>query len=133
MKERYPSVKTLIQAAPHHDRAIALRARKVLDGREPVAFFVGTGKKYAKLCAVDKVLQNHGIESVTFECQRENMNNCHDNHKPTGFDYSNTGDSYASTVVLYEGRFMVSGWADMLEWHERRCSACRKLEKARFA
>jgi hypothetical protein len=120
---RYPSVKTLRALEDTVDEDVtALRIRKVLDGRTPLTRengFLGGDMKLAKLCTIDKLLGNHGVEFVRFECAR---------HEGTyeGFEFSNTGDSYATTLILYEGKFYVTGWADMLEWHEKRCKDCRE-------
>jgi len=120
---RYPSVKTLKPLAEQADNGVtALRIRKVLDGRTLLTRedgFLGGDMKLAKLCAIDKLVGNHGIEFVRFECARREGTH-------EGFEFSNTGDSYATTLILYEGRFYVTGWADMLEWHEKRCKDCRE-------
>ncbi len=73
-----------------------------------------------RLHAADALLGNLGVEG--FEL-------------PTGdfLTYSNAGDSYAATVVLRDGQFHVSSWADELERFEReheeetgeeRCGYC---------
>lgn len=57
-----------------------------------------------RLRAIDRLLGNHGVESVR---TRTGAN---------GFRYSNTGDSYAATVVLFpSGTFRVSSWGDIVE------------------
>lgn len=123
---RYPSVKTLkaLEEYTHNDVA-ALHIRKVLDGRTALtreSGFLGGDMKLAKLCAVDRLLGNHGVEFVKFPCQEGE-------YEPEGFEFSNTGDSYTTCLILYKGRFHVTGWADMLEWHERRCAECLKRSR----
>ena len=57
-----------------------------------------------RLRAIDRLLGNHGIETVS------------DRYGMTVFRYSNTGDSYAATVVLFaSGAFRVSSWGDIVE------------------
>lgn len=132
---RYPSVKTLLDLTHHRDdRETALKVRKLLDGRtdpdaegwrgvgQPGASYSSQrGTKLGKLEAADKALGNHGVEWLAFECQREEYGN------PDGFYYSNAGDTYNATLVLYEGTFRVTTYGDMVENHEKRCAACRKL------
>lgn len=117
---RYPSVKALSAIVGNEGREVALAARKILDERTAIPFTVNTGKSFRKLCAVDKLLRNCGVEWVTWECDE------HDSFQPDGFHYSNTGDTYAATLVLVGTRFVVSSWGDMVEQHERSCTACRK-------
>ena len=50
---------------------------------------------------IDKVLNNHGIES--------NFNNT----SFLGIFYSNTGDSYATTILHYKGKLRIGCWADV--------------------
>lgn len=123
---RYPRVKTLLQIAGHGGRRAALAARKVLDERTPM--LDAWGKPYckhsshndeAKLSAVDKLLGNHGVEWATFECADSYTDD-------DGFYYSNSGDTYNGTLVLYKRRFRVTTFGDMMENHEKRCAACRK-------
>ena len=117
---RYPSVKTLLELTEQRsNRDAALAVRKVLDG------FHGGDRKLAKLHLIDKLLGNHGVEFQRFDCSEDWDN-------PEGFEYSNTGDSYAATLVLYNDRFLVSGWADMVEAHERRCPACVKRSRTEW-
>lgn len=118
---RIPTAKTLLQIVDKKDDAAtqwekAKRCRKVLEGKGEYSGL----RRNEKLAEVDTIVGNHGIEWLTFECQRERWDD------PDGFSYSNTGDTYAPTLVLYNGRFRVSAWGDMVEVHERRCAACRK-------
>lgn len=62
-----------------------------------------------RLRAIDRLLGNHGVENVSLR------NGGH------GFSYSNTGDSYACTVVLFaSGTFRVSSWGDIVERNMNR-------------
>jgi len=57
-----------------------------------------------RLRAIDRLLGNHGIENV------RHRDGSH------AFSYSNTGDSYAPTVILFaSGSFRVSSWGDIVE------------------
>lgn len=78
----------------------------------------------AKLSAVDKLIGTCGVEYVRFECKDSD-----DYGDGAGFSYCNNGDTYAATLVLYKGRFIVSSWGDMVEKHERRCSKCLKRSR----
>lgn len=122
---RYPSVKTLTECSPHNDRAIALDVRKVLDGRTEVesTAIYGGARSHDKLCVADKLLHNHGVEWISWSCEDG------DGAYPKGFHYSNAGDIYNATLVLYQGRFLVTTYGDMVERHERHCSACLKRSR----
>ena len=64
----------------------------------------GISRPGRRLRAIDRLLGMHGVESVRLR------NGEH------GFRYSNTGDSYACTVVLFaSGTFRVSSWGDIVE------------------
>jgi len=122
---RYPSVKTLLDMT--RDRPTALAVRKVLDERTPMTDQWGglilrhcSFNDDAKLAAADRLLANHGVEWITFECSRDKY------HDPDGFAYSNAGDTYNATLVLYQRRFLVTTYGDMVERHERQCCKCRK-------
>jgi hypothetical protein len=128
---RYPSVKTLLDLTHHRDdRPTALKVRKVLDERTKLQDQWGRDLQRhtsklddAKLAAADKLLGNHGVEWLTFECQRDNY------HDPDGFAYSNAGDTYNATLVLYKRSFRVTTYGDMVENHEKHCAACRKRSR----
>ena len=51
--------------------------------------------------AIDEVLENHGVES--FKTSQGYV------------DYSNTGDSYALTVVNFKGKLRATSWGDIAE------------------
>lgn len=74
-----------------------------------------------KLVVVDEFIGNFGVEWLAYECQREVQ------IAPLGFYYSNAGDTYNVTLILIQETFRVSDWGTLVEQHERRCAACRKL------
>lgn len=64
---------------------------------------------FRRLRAIDRLLGNHGIEFVR---RRDGSH---------AFAYSNTGDSYAATVILFDsGAFRVSSWGDIVERNPNR-------------
>lgn len=76
-----------------------------------------------RLEAIDKLLENHGVEAIRGEWQN-------------GYwcdivaAYSNTGDTYALTVLQVRGdwsgarsRFIISSWGDWVERNEKLLSA----------
>ena len=65
------------------------------------------------IAMLDDLLENHGVETIDNPRTQEPL-----------FVYSNSGDSYAATVVYsYESdEYHVAAWADMLEdWEKRHC------------
>lgn len=69
----------------------------------------GIQRPSRRLRAIDRLLGNHGIESV------RHKNGSH------AFSYSNTGDAYAPTVILFaSGAFRVSSWGDIVERNMNR-------------
>ena len=60
--------------------------------------------------AIDAVLENFGVEALGSDLGGFYR------HAPQ-YSYSNTGDSYAATVILDNetGRFIVSSWGDLVE------------------
>jgi len=62
-----------------------------------------------RLQAIDRLLGNHGIENVRH----------HDGSH--AFSFSNTGDSYVSTVILFaSGAFRASSCGDIVERNSNR-------------
>jgi hypothetical protein len=129
---RYPSIKTILKYnLTNGDRKLALAVRKVLDGRTRLQDQWGrdvprhsSREDEEKLKALDMLLDTHGVEWLAFECLRSDYSGSGD-----GFYYHNTGDTYASTLVFYRRRWRVSSWGDMVEAHERKCAACRRLAR----
>ncbi len=109
----------------------------------------GTISHEEALAACDKVLGNHGIETIAPEGRdgRGVPGNYTDEgvrHLPP-FSYSNNGDSYHPTLVRdhKEGKWLIAGWADVLEAFEKehklndyeefdeepeRCPSCGKTD-----
>ena len=54
------------------------------------------------MSAIDEVLDNHGVEGFKTS-------------KGDYVEYSNTGDSYALTVVYYRNKFRACSWGDIAE------------------
>ena len=72
-------------------------------------FTRGIRRDSRRLRAIDRLLGNHGVEPV-----RLRNGEC-------AFTYSNTGDSYAATVILFaSGAFRVSSWGDIVERNSNR-------------
>ena len=117
---RYPSATTL-QRITGGDRRLALKLRRLLDGRLNPTLASPRCAEWVRqcynnpsgveqiLCAADELIGTHGVECVWGE----------DELRPA-FEYLNTGDSYAATLIWSDGAFRVSGWADELERRERR-------------
>lgn len=69
----------------------------------------GIRRDSRRLRAIDRLLGNHGVEAVRFR------------NGSLAFEYSNTGDSYAATVILFaSGAFRVSSWGDIVERNSNR-------------
>jgi len=64
--------------------------------------------------AADRLLDNHGIEAQRNEDEDADWDDAPD------FLYSNTGDSYAPTLLFRGGRVWISSWGDEMEARERR-------------
>jgi len=75
------------------------------------------GDIFLALKIIDAVLGNFGVEYVE--------SNEDDYHRKEGLDYSNTGDSYAATVIYDYGRgkWEVTSWGDIVEYDEKRFGA----------
>jgi len=109
-----PTVKTIMRTGCDIDTAKKIRL--LFEGKlnpsevsNNCAKWVGScynePMKYEQiLCAVDDLLGNHGMEFLR----------CHNGHNYT---YSNTGDTYAVTVIRdhYSLRWLVTSWGDLVE------------------
>ncbi len=140
-----PSVKTLMQITGN-DRPLALKVRRVLDGRLSPAKASPKAASWADRChfrphqnghelilaACDELLGGCGVESVNPECDPQNYDEgirmC------PAFSYVNFGDTYIATLVRDHeaSRWRVMSWGDALEWHEKRCTACRKRSREEY-
>ena len=54
------------------------------------------------MSAIDEVLENHGVEGFRVKSRE-------------WATYSNTGDTYALTVVYFRGKFRACSWGDIAE------------------
>jgi len=72
-----------------------------------------------KLCAVDDLLGNHGTESI--EAEGDGYYNDEGVHMCPAFTYSNTGDTYAATLLRdhVESEWLVASWGDALDEYEQ--------------
>lgn len=137
-----PSATTLMQLT-RGDRALALKVRRVLDGRlSPKEASESCGRVQhsrlyphnheAKLAACDDLLGGHGVESVNPACDPQNRDEgiamC------PAFSYVNFGDTYIATLVRDHAArvWRVMSWGDALEFHEKRCAACRKASREEY-
>ena len=116
---RYPSVKT-IERGLGIEHALAVKVRELLDGRLDPATVPETAAwirqcyhmpslAELKMHAVDAVLGNYGVEGFS--------------NGRVSVAYSNTGDTYAPTIVrctAWRDRYAVASWGDTVESLERR-------------
>lgn len=122
---RYPSAKRIAQIC-NCDAETARAVRAVLDGsRDPCETSEATAD-WARACyhwpndddlkmhAADALLGNFGVEAIIDSTGRALC------------EYSNTGDSYAGTIIrdLISGTWKVGSWGDWLEKAERRGIRC---------
>ncbi len=139
---RIPSATTLMRIT-NDDRALALRIRRLLDGRadafkesasaarhwSQVGHFPSfrKGSHEMILYACDDLLGGSGVESLNPECEPQNWDEgiamC------PAFSYINFGDTYIDTLIRdHKARcWRVMSWGDALGKHERECKVCRKL------
>lgn len=105
----YPSVKRIAQVC-NVDTETAVHIRKVMDGRLSPDTVPATQKWISqcfhrprlhelKMHAIDVILGNCGVEYAD----------------AIKLEYSNTGDSYAGTVLFHHGRYSVGSWGDIAE------------------
>ena len=116
LKKRYPSVKTL--GVLTKDREVAKRIRGILTGAIE-ARSVEQTDRWVRRCfheprgieqqlhAIDVLLGNHGVEELG---EGESL-------RWPQYSYSNTGDSYATTIVRdhANGRWLVTSWGNLVE------------------
>jgi hypothetical protein len=107
MQTNYPSVKTIMQCGC--DKATAKTVRFLFTAtREELNQYEAGAARTAecynrpsltdlRLTVIDAALGTHGVEG--------------DNN----MEYCNAGDTYATTICHYAGRFVVSSWGDIVE------------------
>jgi hypothetical protein len=114
----YPSVKTLLCISGLTSQE-AKRIRRVMrsQDRDEICSLSPKADKWRrqccnepllselKMCAIDDITGTYGVEYT-----RKGSNS-----KSPAFAYCNTGDSYAATVLLINGRFSVGSWGDIVE------------------
>lgn len=73
----------------------------------------------AALSLVDRILDTHGIESITGDPPEDD---CWSNDCNTAFMYCNSGDTYSRSVLFVptKDRFYLCSWGDMVESLERQ-------------
>jgi hypothetical protein len=57
---------------------------------------------HLRLCLLDELAETHGVESFQVR-------------DGTWCEYLNAGDTYASTLILFRGRYRVACWGDIVE------------------
>jgi len=139
---RIPSVRTLCFVTVG-DRKLALKVRKVLDGRLKPSDASDAAAKWASSCyhrpretghemileACDHLLDGCGVEAIKPECEvvhyDDGIRMC------PAFSYVNMGDAYEMTILRdHEAScWLVMSWADAMERHEKRCASCRQRMK----
>lgn len=114
MQKNFPSVKTL-EDSLYIDRGTAVKVREIMQSRtrQPIleqfpgiaeytrACYNSPGFNYIKMLAIDTLLNTHGVESFRT--------------RKGALEYCNAGDTYAATVIYYQGRFRVACWGDIVE------------------
>lgn len=95
---RYPSIKTLTE---YFDSEKAVKIRAIMTG--PVRV-----DGASQLQRLDTVLGNYGVERIP---QGRNA-------KSPAIEYSNTGDSYGTTVMIIRGKFVIGNWGSIVEMGE---------------
>jgi len=137
-----PSATTL-EKITGGDRALALKVRRVLDGRLKPSDASEAAAKWAASChhrprekshelvleACDDLLGGCGVEAIRPACDPqhydEGIRMC------PAYSYVNTGDQYAWTLVRdhEDSCWRVMSWEDALLRHIKNCSACRESQK----
>lgn len=108
-----PSIKTLERAFPGKGREL----RRLLESPAAVNANPAVNRwadqcynepsmREKRMCALDDIAETYGVEYVAPG----------NNARSPGFEYLNTGDSYALTIIrLDSGRYIVSSWGDIVE------------------
>ena len=110
---RLPSIKTLDCVAPGKGKTL----RKLLESAAAVcahpaaialesACYHPPKLAHKRLAALDHEAGTYGVEYIPPG----------HNARSPGFEYLNTGDTYAPTIVRFDdGRYVVSSWGDIVE------------------
>lgn len=123
---RTPSVDR-IEEWCHVDRDVAIKVRRILDGRDDPEIYESVQKRIREcfhrpndvdlmLTACDELLGTCGVESL--RVPGEHVDSYYGEFVA---EYCNTGQSYAGTVLFDTDRevFYVTSWADFVETSER--------------
>lgn len=95
----YPSERTLLTAFGQWiDRQQAREIRAVMAGP-------GRVDGRTRMERIDKILGTHGVEYIPRGS----------NTKSPAIVYCNAGDTYATTILMVNGRFRVGCWGDIVE------------------
>ena len=110
MQTNYPSIKAIMQCGV--DRGTAKQIKDVFTMPRDVlnelhhAARARTAECYnrpsltdLRLTVIDSLLETYGVEG------------------DDNLEWCNTGDTYATTVCFFRGRFVVSSWGDIVERH----------------
>lgn len=111
----YPSVKTLMQITG--DRETAKIARAIIDGSVHGYSIPGVREHFSrnyhpqsklqtKMEALNRILGGYGVEAIQIAGEITNSK---------WLDYVNMGDTYAATILHYNGRFVVGDWGSVVE------------------
>lgn len=112
-----PSVRTLERAFPGKGKQLrkALEATRSELAAHPagaarIAECYHPPKTYdVRMHVLDAIAETHGVEYAS----PRNDSFC----SPKGFEYLNTGDTYAPTIIRFceTGRYRVASWGDVVE------------------
>ena len=109
-----PSIKTLDRAFPGKGKILrtlltssaAVRAHPAAQALEAQCYNP-PGLAYLRMTALDAAAGTYGIEAVWREGESDGA---------PAFEYLNTGDTYAPTIVRRAGgRYQVASWGDIVE------------------
>ncbi len=108
-----PSIKTLDRAFPGKGREL----RKLLESPAAVRAHPAAVRR-ARECYTPPALHDlrlHALDAVAETYGVEYVAPGHNARSP-GFEYLNTGNSYAATIIRFDsGRYAVTSWGDIVE------------------
>lgn len=111
---RTPSIKTLITIAPHEDRSIAVRLKKVfrITRQQLLETEIGAARNAEcynapktwdiRMTVLNSIAETYGIESI----ETENGEYA---------SYLNAGDTYIATIIFWRGQYRVQSLGDFIE------------------
>jgi hypothetical protein len=113
----YPSIKAIKAAFPNLPEGRAELIRGIIEGKlSPVEHSSATeqwveqcynrpSNHELKMSAINDLLEMFGVEYMP-----EGKN-----AKSPAFEYCNAGDTYATTVIFINGRYVIGCWGDIVE------------------